>query len=254
MIIYNDYIIITPNKCGTHSIEEFFMKNAKYSRDGVYINFPPYYDSGPIPINKGRHSVITPEGLEKQKKILIIRNPYERFVSIIEFIILRDNKERTDDIYDDETRYIAQVRKKFKNNMMDSMYDNYNEVIGEERIIELYKGDLVKNKSEIETVEKQRDMVWYRTIGEVYNLSKPDYAVKLENFKDDIRKITNLDTSDFPHNNKNPQRKSLKEFFNNQEKIDIANTYFDCAKDAVRFGYKPILTLKDLYDDGGLLT
>jgi hypothetical protein len=28
--------------------------------------------------------------------------------------------------------------------------------------------------------------------------------------------------------------------------LNIANEYFDCAKDAVRFGYKPILTLKDL--------
>jgi hypothetical protein len=245
MIIYNNFVIITPNKAGNHSTEKLFM-NMSIDNKIDYIRFSEnninHKNDNPIHM-KLAHSVLIPKEIQHLKRILMVRNPYERFASIV-FLLNKSEKK------DNFKQVLLETRKNIKRFLKDfsekheTILDNENEndtvEINPEGII----ADFYSDKPSLDV---KFFLTWYRTLGEYADISKPDYIVKIENAVEDFKKI-GIIIDNFPHefktNNKN--NFSLLDIFKTQDNLDFANEYFNCANDAIRFGYKPIYKIEDL--------
>jgi hypothetical protein len=233
MVIYDTFIFITPTKCGTFSIQNFLENLSLSNNKKLRFWYSQDLDN---PIHrKFMHSVLVPTEADAYKRVLMIRNPYERLASMIffyseeqEFEVLRFIKDTKNFI-----EYLKPIREKIKSITISEEYDT--------RILE-------EEYSHNPKIDHDKIIfLLFKTLGEIADISRPEYLIKLENIKEDLEKINIVSDIEFPHNNKTEfKNASIKDIFNTQEKIDFANEYFDCAKDAVRFGYKPILTIDDL--------
>jgi hypothetical protein len=223
MFIYNNIVFITPNKVGSTSLEIFF-------KDKNFIN------------QRFGHGASIPKEYSHLKKAILVRNPYERLASII-FVFQKRDKGLEN--FEEALIAILQERNHFKNFIMDKNVDilNYGEKEETDTI-----NTFGQTKSVIENIIKKKDIIFLRNLGETYTLCNPDYILHIENIVKEISDLGIEVKSEFPIENITKKKRifTLKEIFYNQNMLNIANEYFDCAKDAVRFGYKPILTLKDL--------
>jgi hypothetical protein len=244
MILYNNFVIITPNKAGNHSTDKLFM-NMSIDNEIDYIRFSgnnKNHKDNPI-YKKLAHSVLIPKEIQHLKRILMVRNPYERFASIV---FLLDKSERKDSLKETLLGTRENI-KEFSKNLSERheiLLDNEDEESSAERS----NGDIKSNfYSDKPSLDVKLYVLWYRTLGEYADISKPDYIIKIENAVEDFKKA-GINIENFPHefktNNKN--NFSLLDIFKTQDNLDFANEYFNCANDAIRFGYKPIYKIEDL--------
>jgi hypothetical protein len=233
MIVYDNFIFITPNKTGTHSIEKAIIDLAN-SGNNKRIELPYIYE--PVTKtslrNKLIHGAIVPDEFKNLMKVLIVRNPYERLVSIVYFY----------DHFKDKEDFLPTF-KKIRDVVKSVKFEEKLDILTDEELSDIGKLILQHN---IDISNKQL-FIWYKSLGEYSKITSPDAVIKLENAAKDLLSI-GIDIPNFPYEFKNTKRGNIRvsDVLNTQEKIDFANEYFDCAKDAVRFGYKPIYTLKDL--------
>jgi hypothetical protein len=224
-------VFIIPSKTGSTSLECYFMYLANREDRGI--------DTFERIANIFGHSAAVPDIHKNLTKVILVRNPYERLASISAS-------------YPNSLNFINNF-KVLRESIKDKVYNHENDkipenIISEEIIKELEK-EKEKYKDILEKINQKQNVIFNRTLGEIYDISKPNYIIRIEYIIKDLEKLNiHINKDKFPHYNKtkNKASLSLKNIFNTQEKIDFANEYFDCAKDAVRFGYKPILTLKDL--------
>jgi Leucine-rich repeat (LRR) protein len=253
MIIYNNYIIITPNKCGSHSLDSFFQKFLDTKE--FYVRFSANTDFPDNPIyEKLQHSVIIPENASHLKRVMLVRNPYERLASILFGLKdIIDNEER---IINDEESIIDMIKNQRENHRIVSK--NFSERY--ENHLGFYEGaedtpEFLENIKKISSIDglSFNDKIivsWWRTLGEYADILDPEYIIHIENPIEDLKKIEvpDIHLNKFPHEFKTELKKgkNFKDIINTQRIIDTANEYFNCAKDAVRFGYKPIYKIEDL--------
>jgi hypothetical protein len=239
MFLYNNSILfIIPSKTGSTSLEGYF---SELSNDN-----PNSHNFKRIKEVFG-HSAVIPNGYKNLKrKILLIRNPYERLASISDYY----HSEK-----DLISPYFIEKFKIIRNDIKKEIYQHKNDRLLKDEVSEEMVDTFLKEKERykdiIENMNRKQKVIFNRTLGEIYTISNPSNIIRIEYIVEDLEKLNiHIDKDKFPHYNKtkNKASLSLKDIFNTQEKIDFANEYFDCAKDAVRFGYKPILTLKDLVE------
>jgi hypothetical protein len=72
MLLYKGMLFITPARTGSTSLEKFFEDFTGEHDNSV--------DAENVRLTKKHHTFITNK-YEKYKKVLLVRNPYERFVS-----------------------------------------------------------------------------------------------------------------------------------------------------------------------------
>jgi hypothetical protein len=226
MIIYNNFTFITPNKVGSHSLEKALLDLAGDNKD--IIKLPYYYDNPDNILRKKlRHAIRPPLEFQNFKKAFLVRNPYERLASIIYFYSEISNK-------DNFIPELKNFRDIITNSIFLEEYDNLLE--GEKYGANAYFSGSIKPT-----------FVFFRTINEYFTAANPDYIIRIENLKEDFSKIgINIDRDYHEYKTESRNSLKIKDIFNTQEKIDFANNYFDCAKDAIRFGYKPIYNINDI--------
>jgi hypothetical protein len=237
MIIYNDFLIITPNKCGTNSVTKFFLENI--SRKDNYVRFGNHLDddkNSPI-LKKMTHAAIVPENVKHLKKVIMVRNPYERFISII--FSSKFHYDSTEKIYQ-YLDHIKDTQKEIKDKLDYLRSDDENSNYENE-----YKNSY-NNKLPPKTNLKYR-LSWLMTLGQYAHLSNPDYLVRLENVIIDFKNI-GINIDNFFHENITESKINInfKDFYSDKKILDFANEYFECAKDALKFGYTPIYSVEGL--------
>lgn len=207
MILYKDNIFIPPFKTGTYS-----MINLIVSLGGSDIL------SGKVSL---AHSCNIPQKYKNYNIYMMIRNPYDRLVSmyyhsgikIINFIINDStiNKDRIINFRD----------------FVEYLYVSRN----------LHK-ELLKEQDVNNLVGDTSPKIFLRSLTESYNLCKPKDIVHIEYADNDLKRL-GFDFPPIPHVHKTNNRRTsqFKEYFT-PDILEMANTW--CLEDAKKFGYEPL--------------
>jgi hypothetical protein len=235
MIVYNNSIIITPSRCGRHSLEKIVREN----EENNYVRISGDASITDSLSTKVTFGAIVPNDLNHLERVLLVRNPYERLMSI--------------------AMYAMEPPEKINKNVMTSDIDSFLRSIRYER--QVLKVNGLKLEDEDNSIIPTdfaflttHITIWHMALSDYLKLSNPKYTVRLENAIKDFEKI-GIKFDNFPHEFKNTNKteKTLKDFYKNQEILDFANVHFSCAEDSIKLGYKPIYRLDDLYENAGLV-
>jgi hypothetical protein len=230
MIVHDNYIFITPAKTGSNSLLKA-LSDISTAKKYIVIREKPI------------HSVLVPEEFNNYKKILLVRNPYE--VVISRYFDDDGHNMGPDNILE----YMKSVKQEYNRILFTEKHDTF---IGEEKednLLEFINKYKDIRPDDVKHFNEKMVLALYRTPGEAAILSNPDIIIHLETIKEDLKKLgIFVKNNEFPHERIGHKRNGLKikDIINTQEKINFFNEYFDCAKDAVRFGYKPIYKIEDL--------
>jgi hypothetical protein len=230
MIVYNNYIFITPAKTGSNSLLKALYDISTTEKD-IVIREKPI------------HSVLVPEKFKNYKKVLLVRNPYE--VVISRYFDDDNHNMGPDNI----VKYMKSIKQNYNRILFTEKHDIFINEEKEDNILEFTKKYKDTRPDDVEHFNEKMILTTYRTPGEAAILSNPDIIIHLETIKEDLEKLgIFVKNNKFPHERIGHKRNGLKikNIINTQEKIDFFNEYFNCAKDAIRFGYKPIYTIDDL--------
>lgn len=209
MIIYKDYMIITPHKCGTHTIYKIFEElggvgtSLKHTWYPLINNPSEKLTSSDFDINK------------KYKYILVVRNPYDRVVSH----------------YYDRRRHPKRV---------DSSTYALEDFFGSLSFISTLKTSIAIQKEDLCT--RYHDNVMLSNLGTALNA---EFIWHIETLKEDIKKTLGIDVN-VTQEYKTPDKRGTFPFANfNDEEIEIMNNIL--RKEAVKLGYRA-LTNQQLKD------
>lgn len=218
-MIYNDeYILVCPPKCGTMSVIKHLNEEYKWKSvsDFKTLSHSPF-------IPKSKH----------KKVLMLIRNPYERIVSMYEYFLSRI------DVVNNSS------------NNRDSFYDflkgkSFQEFI---HYYNIQRQDKKLTSNREDEINQFKDSLFYnmylyrhvhisflRSLKQYKEICNPSLFIRLENLENDFKKI-GIETT-FPIINKtvNKPNKSLSEYYTKE-----TLQYCDFIKqDAIEFGYEVI--------------
>ena len=205
-MIYNkDYVLICPPKCGTFSVNSHLLSNFYWKQYSLIPHSP----------------FIQEDILEGRKVLLIVRNPYERFISMYEFLRNIFALDRYQNFFKFNIlemtfkQFLVFYKEKRKSSFESFFTENfYDRLTADELHYEIYLNFL-------------------RSFKEYKKISKPDNIIKLENLNEDFKSYGV--SSPFPELNKtlNKPKKSFEKYYTSKvlEKCDFLK------EDALEFGY-----------------
>lgn len=212
MILYKDNIFIPPFKTGTYS-----MINLIVSLGGSDIL------SGRVSL---LHSCNIPQKYKNHNIYMIVRNPYDRLVSMYYYAGMKIINSVIYDTTINKPKANEEGLVKFKD-FIEYLYISRN--LNKELLKEQDINSLIGNTS---------SKIFLRSLSESYNLCKPKDVIHIEYSDKDLKRL-GFDFPPIPHVHKTNNRitSEFKEYFT-PEILEIANTW--CLEDAKNFGYESL--------------
>lgn len=212
MILYKDNFFISPFKTGTYS-----MINLIVSLGGSDIL------SGNVSF---AHSCNIPEKYKNYNVYMMIRNPYNRLVSMYHYLGIKIIDFIVDDSIIDKAKINKDRVISFKD-FVDYLYLSRN----------IYK-ELLKKQDDNSLFGNTSPKIFLRSLTESYNLCNPKDVIHIEYADNDLKRL-GFHFPPIQHIHKTKDRKTteFKKYFT-PEILEVVNTW--CLEDAEKFGYEPL--------------
>lgn len=216
MFIIKNLVFITPAKTGSTSLQEFFAQSI-YTPNTI----------------KHKHDIHVPQEYSQYKKVLLVRNPYDWFISHYYWSGAHTN------IYHYAKQFIRSVSAvmPYVNNPM------YEETgVNPERGRKLTKKevrDIMKDDPSALVDYIAFELQMFKALSACVATVKPDYILHLETIKEDLKKLPLHALGEyieqFPHVNKSDRPERNWELFYTPELLYIVGPFL--AQEAKALGY-----------------
>jgi hypothetical protein len=195
MIITDKYIFILPPKTGSSTLTDTITSNVQRINAIIGVNNSKHnFDS-----SVDHYS-------EKRDIILLVRNPYERLVS-----------------------------------MMHAIFNNRDDSIDKEMTTEDLKiliEEIIKYRTYLTSFKEiVENGIWFRSLSDYYTLSKAKHIIHLESMQEDLKKL-DIHVTKIPWINKNEDKlkKKFYEYIDSEDTLNYVNSVLH--DDIINFGYE----------------